>query len=197
MKNEDLISSLLWHFHLNRWLLDHQEEELIEALRYINAHKTILLKSAELSHWDSFLAEAVKEDPSRMEEVEEVLQSPFVIESWKGSLRKNLIPPEPKEKEKSILRGSIYLAQVDHKRYTKIGFSSQPKAREAQLKTVEPSLTFIYISPRSFTIETEGRIHQKFEHKQVEGEWFNLTEKDINRIQKYLERKHEQNTRIG
>lgn len=77
-------------------------------------------------------------------------------------------------------RSNIYLIKNNRNGYIKIGKSSNPKKREKTLQSEEPELELIFTLNASLLTETE--LHIKFNSKRVRGEWFNLTDEDVNYI---------------
>jgi len=105
----------------------------------------------------------------------------------KAQKQEKLKPKEPK-----FVAGSIYLAQSNGHGLTKIGFSAKPKFREETLQGQDPHFHLIFVSPCIFPTAEEQNIHKKFIGKRKRGEWFELTDQDIERIKGYLQRKEEQ-----
>jgi hypothetical protein len=63
---------------------------------------------------------------------------------------------------------------------TKIGFSKDPKNREKTLQAEDPRLNMLAF--REGDSGLERRLHLIFASKRVRGEWFKLTELDVERI---------------
>jgi hypothetical protein len=58
--------------------------------------------------------------------------------------------------------------------YTKIGFTKHPpRFREKTLQSEEPEIDLLYAYHAHR--HEEARLHQKFAHKRVRGEWFDLS----------------------
>lgn len=62
--------------------------------------------------------------------------------------------------------------------YTKIGRSKDPKRREKTLQSEKPVITLLKVSK----LCVEKDLHKKYNYKRIRGEWFNLSEKDIDSI---------------
>lgn len=77
-------------------------------------------------------------------------------------------------------KGFVYLARDNRNQAIKIGYSTQPKVRERTLQSEQPDITFV-AGFRGSSWE-EQRLHRQYEHKRRRGEWFNLTEDDIQSI---------------
>jgi hypothetical protein len=90
------------------------------------------------------------------------------------------------ESECALRTGAIYLATANGHGYTKIGFSSVPKVRESTLQAEEPSFRLIFKSAPKFTIRDEQSLHRRYAAKRKRGEWFLLSQGDINSIKKEL-----------
>ncbi len=75
--------------------------------------------------------------------------------------------------------GQIYLIK-DENNNTKIGVSRDPKTRLSQLQQTNPSkLSLVHIM-QVFDMKTvESRLHNQYQSKRGQGEWFKLTTDDI------------------
>ena len=78
----------------------------------------------------------------------------------------------------------IYIFKDDVRGFYKIGRSIKPKFREKTLQAEIPSISTIFISPLTDK-KTEKDLHKKFAHKRLRGEWFSLTQDDIEIIKNY------------
>lgn len=78
----------------------------------------------------------------------------------------------------------VYLMRNTRNGLTKIGYSSNPKSREATLQSEEPEIRLI----AAFKVarEHEELVHNAYPQKRVRGEWFKLTEEDEEEIKDYL-----------
>lgn len=78
----------------------------------------------------------------------------------------------------------VYLMKDEQTCFHKIGQSKNPKARESTLFSEKPSISLIA------AWYTEGKdeklLHDKFISKQVRGEWFDLSEDDVNEVYEYF-----------
>src|SRR5690349_16258770 len=92
---------------------------------------------------------------------------------WREPRRANTAPRAPKPPN----IGFVYLMKNKRNGYTKIGFSSNPKAREATLQAEEPEIDLLHKKPD--TTSDEVALHIRYAHKMVRGEWCQLTEEDI------------------
>ena len=84
-------------------------------------------------------------------------------------------------------KGFIYLIYDNSKGY-KIGCTkNDPRKRLVQLQVGNINkLTLIHSQVSNTMLETEQHWHKVFKHKRVKGEWFNLTEKEINQFKEYF-----------
>lgn len=84
----------------------------------------------------------------------------------------------PKEKDSDK---SVYLFKAN--KYYKIGISNNIEKRKTQLEKGMPyEIDIIHTIDIPTARHLEGRLHKKFEDKQVRGEWFNLGEDDLDFI---------------
>lgn len=80
-----------------------------------------------------------------------------------------------------VTTGYVYLMRNKRNGYIKIGFSKDPKHREATLQSQEPEVQLINSTPG--TIKDEWRIQAEFASKRLRGEWFKLSLKDLYSIE--------------
>lgn len=71
-----------------------------------------------------------------------------------------------------------YLMTDSNTGYTKIGASINPKIRERTLQSEKPTITLFAICEDMI----ESELHMKFYEKQIRGEWFDLSKKDIDNL---------------
>lgn len=71
-----------------------------------------------------------------------------------------------------------YLMKDSNTGYTKIGKAVNPKFRERTLQSEKPSISLFSICDSLI----ESELHREYKNKRVRGEWFNLTESEINNI---------------
>ena len=105
------------------------------------------------------------------------------------ALASKLIPDDQKrppirEPQKQQIRsprvGFVYLMFNHRNGLTKIGFSSNPKAREHTLASQEPEIELI--AAWKGTMKDEESLHLVHHAKRLRGEWFNLSKSDISSI---------------
>jgi hypothetical protein len=63
---------------------------------------------------------------------------------------------------------------------TKIGFSSNPTRREKTIQAEDPRVHMIATRPGK--LHQEKRLHRIFADKRVRGEWFDLSDQDVERL---------------
>lgn len=112
--------------------------------------------------------------------VDHVIESGILTNEELDSLRaKELIRPSRSSRAPDRI-GFIYLARNERNQLIKIGFSKNPKTRESTLQSEEPEVRII--RTRSGTLKEEREIHFRFSTQRVRGEWFRLSEDDIDSI---------------
>lgn len=108
------------------------------------------------------------------EEFEEDMTT-LVVRAAKSS-KKDRKKPEP-------IPGYVYLAQAKGLQRFKIGRSSNPVERGAKLKRQSPvPVEVIWASYFDDCRKTEVELHDIFSSKRVHGEWFELSNEDVNKI---------------
>tara|TARA_R110000772_G_scaffold9060_4_gene29917 strand:- start:4798 stop:5787 length:990 start_codon:yes stop_codon:yes gene_type:complete len=76
--------------------------------------------------------------------------------------------------------GFVYLGRSTLHNFTKIGWSKTPKVREKTLQAEDPCYSVLYHFPAVQSEETA--LHTIYKEKRTRGEWFSLTQKDVNAI---------------
>jgi hypothetical protein len=77
--------------------------------------------------------------------------------------------------------GFVYVIRVGD--FCKIGLSANPKSRIASLQISTPTpLEVVCILPTKDMIALEKELHQKYVHAHERGEWFDLSESDVEQI---------------
>ena len=79
----------------------------------------------------------------------------------------------------------VYLMQDSTNGYHKIGISNKPKYREKTLQSEKPSIQLI--ASKKFPIRKiaesfEKSLHTSYSEKRIRGEWFNLSERDVEHL---------------
>jgi hypothetical protein len=78
----------------------------------------------------------------------------------------------------------IYLVLDERTGCIKIGQSKNPSARERTLQSENLQNTMIFSSPGDAELELE--LHKEYEKFRVRGEWFKLTEDQVENIKKRI-----------
>lgn len=76
----------------------------------------------------------------------------------------------------------VYLMRDDRNGYYKIGMSNNPNKREKTLQSEQPLITLIWqkaFPSRKEASAEESRLHCVFQNQRIRGEWFSLTQNDI------------------
>lgn len=84
----------------------------------------------------------------------------------------------------SIKMSYVYLMINQRDGLYKIGRSSNPGFRERTLQSEVPHVEMIFTSPLTFAAN-EGKLHKYFSDKRIRGEWFKLSDDDINFVKNY------------
>ena len=71
-----------------------------------------------------------------------------------------------------------YLMFDERTKYHKIGKSQDPKYREKTLQSDNPLVVLVW----KIKGDIEKQLHQRYDNKRVRGEWFNLSENEIENI---------------
>jgi predicted DNA-binding transcriptional regulator AlpA len=100
------------------------------------------------------------------------------VAKWK-SKNLELLQPKPAKIHKPSA-GFLYLFKCQN-RY-KIGKSKQPNVRMKALNTAAFPINFICSIPCADMNKAESVMHRKFADKRIHGEWFELSEKDVEYI---------------
>lgn len=86
--------------------------------------------------------------------------------------------------KKANIDSHLYLMTDTTNGFHKIGISKDPKYRESTLQSEKPSVILVWSSPIKIekVNKLEQLLHNKFDSKRIRGEWFNLSESDIDFI---------------
>jgi hypothetical protein len=101
-------------------------------------------------------------------------------------MRINPPPREVKQKRPRKLRpGQIYLIRSDNGFY-KIGRSANAVARFKNLTVQLPyKLELLLVIETDDTVRLEKELHERFHHCRSRGEWFALSDEDVEWIKSY------------
>lgn len=107
----------------------------------------------------------------------------LLIKSQKGAL---YIPIADKRKDrKKSAKNFVYIMQNRQNNYYKIGRSIDTEHREKTLQSQEPDI--VLIEKWSASAEVEIMLHRRFKEKRLRGEWFKLTDDDLEEIRAFME----------
>jgi hypothetical protein len=87
----------------------------------------------------------------------------------------------PEGRTTPLKQGFVYLMRNKRNGFVKIGWSINPEFREKTLQSEEPEITLIWKSDG--TRAAEAALHFKFAAKRLRGEWFELSDADVEVIQ--------------
>lgn len=96
----------------------------------------------------------------------------------------------------------LYFIKVEGFDLVKIGYAADPEKRLRMLQTGCPFVLYVILQLRCLDApytarDVEKRMHSKFEHLQLRGEWFMLTEELEAWIEATGNGDHERADRIG
>jgi prophage antirepressor-like protein len=80
-----------------------------------------------------------------------------------------------------IYEPKTYLMRDTLRGFCKIGKSKNPKIRESTLQAELPTVELLHVIDK----DIEAYLHKKFASKRLRGEWFDLSQSDINYIKSY------------
>lgn len=85
------------------------------------------------------------------------------------------------------LKGTVYVIESEGHPYCKIGVTGgDPQKRLVSFQIGSPFKLSIIVEIYSPDCQhLEELLHERFENKRVRGEWFNLTDEDIDELKKY------------
>lgn len=86
---------------------------------------------------------------------------------------------EIKSRKKTV--GIIYFV-TDDSNFVKIGLSTDFKSRFLSFQAINPSIRTIHLIKSLDIVKTEKLFHEYFKLKRTKGEWFKLSQKDIDYI---------------
>lgn len=96
-------------------------------------------------------------------------------------------PKKEKQKKQSVKNDIhyVYIMFNKHNKYHKIGRSIKPEYREKTLQGQEPDVELVekWIA----SAEVERTLHRKYKEKRKRGEWFDLTENDVEEIKIFMQ----------
>lgn len=172
-------SVLISYFNTLDWIIivERSKDKLKEFHKYRLARKSISTKEIE-----EMIDKADEDNLQRAESNSGMWQKwkhTFENFETRNTYTYSLIPIE------KIANGFIYLFQTKSKEATKIGWTTKPsELRRCGLQTGNHEQLIERGYFPAAARKTEDVLHKMFEHKQCRqgGEWFNLTETDIQNI---------------
>ena len=85
--------------------------------------------------------------------------------------------------------GNVYLMFNNHTGRTKIGRTkNKPKFRERTLQSDEPDVELVFYRKVTDMCKTEKHMHHHFIEKRTRGEWFDLTDNELEEARKMIEK---------
>jgi hypothetical protein len=91
------------------------------------------------------------------------------------------------DKKRKPIPGDIYIIKDNGTGYYKIGMSRNVNQRIKSLNTSTPrGIETVLIFDSSDCVLDENNIHNMFSDKRISGEWFELDDKDIEKIKEYI-----------
>ncbi len=90
------------------------------------------------------------------------------------------------KKQKTNKDGYVYFIKAENG-LTKIGETISPKSRYSNIKSMVPMYTeFLFAVKTDNAPGLEEKLHEKFSNKREMGEWFRLSEKDIDSTKQHF-----------
>ena len=131
-------------------------------------------------------------------ELSRVLFKRYVLTYWNALLEsgfqwENIVSSQDRKinsSDKSSDPCYVYLMVDTTNGYHKIGISSHPEYREHTLQSEKPTIELLaakQFPTRTIASAIESALHAAFGEKRLRGEWFELSEKDVNDIRRTLE----------
>ena len=119
------------------------------------------------------------------EDLSQVLFQKYV-ETYKKTLMENgYVWETDEEQPDSIDPCYVYLMVDTANGYHKIGISNKPEYRERTLQSEKPTIEKVCAKqyPSRIIAEAiESALHKAYEAKRIRGEWFNLSDQDVNEL---------------
>lgn len=116
------------------------------------------------------------------------------VKDFKKKVEDNCVIEEYNADEENLVDNKntpcfVYLMVDITNDYCKIGISNHPKYREHTLQSEKPTIELIVAKEyptRKIAEAIESALHKVFGNKRIRGEWFNLSESEIESIKKTL-----------
>ena len=85
--------------------------------------------------------------------------------------------------------GNVYLMSNNHTGRTKIGMTkNEPKFRESTLQSEDPDVELAFSSRVLMMRDTERYLHEHFAGKRYRGEWFDLSDEEVEEAKSLIEK---------
>jgi hypothetical protein len=174
------------------------EREKIEGWQEILSSKKLFLKicavffdnSGDFLFIDGCIRSGLNyivQKPEQYSQLVSALNNKFVSKELKAMVMEELSKPEPlpfKKKKQPPKPTKIYLMVDERTGYHKIGRSVNPTNREKTLQSDNPKIRLLECWET--TSDNEKTLHVQFHDKRVRGEWFALTDSDIEQIRNHF-----------
>jgi hypothetical protein len=135
---------------------------------------------SELERIGLLVSIASQEGASSDDVTEAVEAASKLIERRNGRLAKS-IQAKAGVKVKRVKPMHVYLMHHGLSDVWKIGRSTNPTCRERTLQHADPQITMVWSVQECGSLE--GWLHERFANKRLRGEWFNLSDEDVEWIQ--------------
>jgi hypothetical protein len=151
-----------------------QRRFVTEYMKTFNAKQSAIAagyseNSAHSIGWENLNKPYIKQEIDKRFRIADVQSSP--------------LPTKVKRTNSTIL----YLIRDVHFGRTKIGIASNPARRLADLQIGSPVELYIYAYFEVEKAQThESHLHKRYNHKNLHGEWFDLSDQDLQTICDYL-----------
>ena len=174
------------------------EREKIEGWQEILSSKKLFLKicavffdnSGDLFFIDRCIRSGLNyilREPETYAKLVLALNNKIVSKELKDTVMAEVHKPEPPfspKKKQSPKPTKIYLMLDERTGYHKIGRSVNPTNREKTLQSDNPKIRLLECWET--TSDNEKTLHVQFQNKRVRGEWFDLTDLDIEQIRNHF-----------
>ena len=85
--------------------------------------------------------------------------------------------------------GNVYLMTNNHTKRTKIGMTkNEPRFRESTLQSEDPDVELAFARNVLMMRDTERYLHEHFDDKRYRGEWFDLSDEEIEEAKSLIKR---------
>jgi hypothetical protein len=141
----------------------YKDYEIDKIIQILNLTKEFYLKNKEILEFH--------EKISKVKSETEFSVSAYNLKNKKKSAHQNR-------------KTQIYVMRDNHTGHYKIGRSDSPVKREATLLSQKSSIELLFYAEAIF--DYEKRLHDLFADKRIRGEWFDLSQGDVELIKNLL-----------